>query len=80
MYEKEYVDLHYINIDTGESTRISFDGSRYGLMTSPTTLVYTGERKGLWQLEVSFDDKQLVQATGKKRPLQKVSGKVFNTA
>ena len=80
VYEKEYVDLHYINIDTGESTRISFDGSRYGLMTSPTTLVYTGERKGLWQVEISFNDQQVLQPTEKTRPLQKISGKVFKTA
>jgi Tol biopolymer transport system component len=80
VYEKEYVDLHYIEIDTGESNRISFDGSRYGLMTSPTTLVYTGEHKGLWQLEISFDDQQLLKPTKKNKPLQKISGKVFKTA
>lgn len=79
VYEKEYVDLHYIKINTGESTRISFDDSRYGLMTSPTTLVYTGERKGLWQLEISFDNQQLMKPSEKKLPLQKISGKVCKT-
>ncbi|MDO6446363.1 winged helix-turn-helix domain-containing protein [Colwellia sp. 1_MG-2023] len=79
VYEKEYVDLHYINIETGESTRISNDGSRFGIMTSPTTVLYTGERKGLWQLELTFDNQQLLNTHENNQPLNKVSGKVFKT-
>lgn len=56
VYEKEYTDLHQINIATGESTRISYDGSRYGLMISPTTLLYTSENSGLWQKEINIDE------------------------
>ncbi|WP_206483835.1 winged helix-turn-helix domain-containing protein [Thalassotalea sp. G2M2-11] len=58
VYEKEYTDLHLIDIKTGHSRRITYDGSRYGVMTSPTTLVYTQTQKGLWQKELSDDTSQ----------------------
>ncbi|MDT0604619.1 winged helix-turn-helix domain-containing protein [Thalassotalea castellviae] len=79
VYEKEYVDLHYINIVTGDSTRLSNDGSRFGIMTSPTTLLYTGERKGLWQLELAFENQKLFNNYANNQPLNKVSGKIFKT-
>ncbi len=71
VYESEYVDLHKINIKTGNSTRITSNGSRYGVMTSPTTLIYTQEEKGLWQ-------KELVQPYSDIQPLLKISDKHFN--
>ncbi|MEW6992159.1 winged helix-turn-helix domain-containing protein [Colwelliaceae bacterium 6441] len=74
VYESEYVDLHHIDIKTGESQRISFDGSRYGLMTSPTTLLYTGEKKGLWQKEFSLNSKNVDE-----QPILKISGDLFKT-
>mgnify|MGYP000427489040 CR=1 FL=1 len=80
VYEKEYVDLHYINIKTGESVRISNDGSRFGIMTSPTTVLYTGERKGLWQLELTFDNQKLLSTYENNKPLNKISGKIFKTS
>ncbi|MDO6428107.1 winged helix-turn-helix domain-containing protein [Thalassotalea sp. 1_MG-2023] len=70
VYESEYVDLHQIDITTGESKRLTFDGGRFGVMTSPSTLVYTANKKGLWQKELDnnlFND----------NPLEKLSGKVF---
>ncbi|WP_286235059.1 winged helix-turn-helix domain-containing protein [Thalassotalea sediminis] len=70
VYEPEYVDLHKINVSTGKSERLTFDGGRYGIMTSPSTLVYTSSKKGLWQKEL---DNNLFNDT----PLEKVSGKDF---
>ncbi|MCO4799291.1 MAG: winged helix-turn-helix transcriptional regulator [Colwelliaceae bacterium] len=74
VYEKEYVDLHHINIQTGESNRISFDGSRYGLMTSPTTLLYTSEKNGLWQKEISLTENEKSFP-----PFKKINSKDFKT-
>lgn len=70
VYESEYVDLHKIDIETGISTRITSNGSRYGVMTSPTTLVYTQEQKGLWQ-------KELAGPYSNAQPLLKISSKEF---
>jgi len=70
VYESEYVDLHKIDIKTGKSTRITNSGSRYGIMTSPTTLLYTQEDKGLWQ-------KEIASSALNTQPLLKISGKEF---
>lgn len=64
----EFVDLHKINIVSGESTRLTFDGGRYAIMTSPTTMVYTREERGLWQREIDEVESQ---------PLNKIDGKTF---
>lgn len=76
VYEKEYVDLHNIDIQTGKSKRISFDGSRYGVMTSPTTLLFTQQEKGLWQKELSENETELNQ----NNAIQKVSSDAFKTS
>lgn len=69
VYEKEYADLHLINIKSGESKRISFDGGRFGIMTTESTLLYTNQHSGLWQKDL----------TSTNKPIKKISGKVFNT-
>jgi len=68
IYTNEYTDLHQINLTDGTIKRLTFDGGRYGLMTSPTTLLYTRIKDGLWQQDI----------TKKVQPLIKVSGKTFN--
>jgi len=69
VYADEYTDLHIINIASGESKRITHSGARFGIMTSPTTLLFTQEKSGLWQKELG--DNNL--------PLNKISGKKFKT-
>ena len=64
----EFIDLHKVDIVTGESTRLTFDGGRYAIMTSPTTIVYTREERGLWQREIAELDSQ---------PLNKIDGQTF---
>ena len=65
---QEFVDLHKLDIETGESTRLTFDGGRYAIMISPTTMVYTREERGLWQRELEELNSQ---------PLNKIDGKTF---
>ena len=50
------------------STRLTFDGGRYAIMISPTTMVYTREERGLWQRELEELNSQ---------PLNKIDGKTF---
>jgi Tol biopolymer transport system component/DNA-binding winged helix-turn-helix (wHTH) protein len=64
----EFVDLHKVDILSGKSTRLTFDGGRYAIMTSPTTMVYTREERGLWQREIDELESQ---------PLNKIDGKTF---
>ena len=52
VYDHEYTDLHYISIDDGSTKRVTFDGGRYGKMTSDTTLLYTTSDNGLWQKDL----------------------------
>ena len=76
MYEKEYVDLHAIDIESGNSKRLTQDGGRFGVMTSPSTLLYTTADDGLWQTEVSLSDQNTVDHG---KPLEKISGEDFKT-
>lgn len=57
-----------MNLTTGNSTRLTFNGGHYSLMTSPTTLLYNRIKDGLWQKNIS----------NKTSPLVKISGEVFN--
>lgn len=52
IYSNEPTDLYQFSIVDGKSKRLTFNGGRYGVMISPTTLLYTGEKRGLWQLEI----------------------------
>ncbi|GHF85729.1 winged helix-turn-helix domain-containing protein [Thalassotalea marina] len=75
IYQKEFKDLHALDIQTGQSVRLTFDGGRMGVMTSPTTLIYTTKNSGLWQREVSTQ----VPNTPDQKSLEKVSAKEFQT-
>jgi Tol biopolymer transport system component/DNA-binding winged helix-turn-helix (wHTH) protein len=66
VYTDKFIDLFEISIADGSSTRLTFDGGRYGIMTSPTTLLYTRRESGLWQKELEGDT------------FLKLSGEIFN--
>jgi len=68
IYDHEYTDLHQISIADGKAKRITFDGGRYAIMTSPETILYTRVKDGLW----------LKNIEGDAPPLNKISGKNFN--
>jgi len=51
-YNNEFTDLYQISIQGGATERLTFDNGRYGIMTSPTTLLYTRTKAGLWQKEL----------------------------
>ena len=53
IYGDQFTDLFSISIATGTTTRLTFDGGRYGVMASPTSLVYTKLKRGLWQKELT---------------------------
>jgi Tol biopolymer transport system component len=69
IYDNEFTDLFEISINTGKAKRLTFDNARYGIMISPTTLLYSKRQKGLWQKEITSDNP----------PLQIINGKEFKT-
>jgi Tol biopolymer transport system component len=69
IYDHEYTDLHQINIKDGTVQRISFDGGRYGVMISPTEMLYTSTKRGLWHKNIH----------SKNPPLNKINTKSFNS-
>lgn len=52
IYGKEFTDIFSIDISSGEVERLTFDGGRYGVMSSETNLLYTKLKRGLWQQEL----------------------------
>ena len=66
VYDHEYTDLHQISIKDGSTKRISFDGGRYGIMISPTVMLYTRIDKGLWQKDVNSNNPSINKVDGKK--------------
>lgn len=69
IYDHEYTDLHYISIADGTSKRITFDGGRYGVMISPTEMLYTTTKNGLWRKNID----------GEAPPLNVISEEKFNS-
>jgi hypothetical protein len=69
IYNKEFTDLYQLKLTGGPVKRLSFDGGRYAIMTSPTTMLYTRIKKGLWQKQIDLDTP----------PFNKISGKLFKT-
>jgi len=69
VYGTEYTDLHQISIKDGNTKRISFDGGRYGIMISPTVMLYTRIEKGLWQKDIN----------SQTSPINKINGKSFSS-
>ncbi|MCJ8271168.1 MAG: hypothetical protein MJK04_17430, partial [Psychrosphaera sp.] len=69
IYDNEFTDLYQLKLTGGPVKRLSFDGGRYAIMTSPTTMLYTRIKKGLWQKEIETNTP----------PLNKISGELFKT-
>ena len=69
IYTDEHTDLYHINITDGAAKRITFDGARYGIMTSASNLLYTKIENGLWQKDI----------TAKNPSLKKISGELFTS-
>ena len=67
VYNNEKTELYKISIEDGTATQLTFDNGRYGVMTSPTTLLYTNLSGGLWQKELGSE------------PLLKLSKDIFNS-
>lgn len=62
----DYTDLFQIDIATGASTRLTYNGGQYGVMTSPDTLLYTRDKPGLWQKNINNDSPSVNIIRGKK--------------
>lgn len=69
IYDNEFTDLFEISISTGKANRLTFDNARYGIMVSPTTLLYSKGERGLWQKEIGSDSP----------PLNIINGNEFKT-
>ncbi len=67
IYGKEFTDIFSIDIESGKTKRLTFDGGRYGIMTSATTMLYTRVKRGLWQKDID----------SKQAPIAVVDGKDF---
>lgn len=53
IYTGRYTDIHSIDIQTNKIERLTFDGARYGIMTSKNSLLYTKLKKGLWYKDLN---------------------------
>lgn len=53
-------DLYEISIDSGVSRRLTDDGGRFGVMTTPDTLVYVKKNKGLWRKKIGQQPELLI--------------------
>lgn len=51
--DHQYTDLFQINITTGASKRLTYNGGLYGVMISADTLLYTRDKRGLWQKNIN---------------------------
>ncbi len=69
IYGDEFTDLYEISLSNGSSKRLTFDGGRYGIMISKSTMLYTKRVKGLWKKDIDND----------ASALKVISDKVFNT-
>lgn len=69
IYGKDFTDIFSIDIKDGHTRRLTFDGGRYGIMTSPTTILYTKLKRGLWQQDIN----------SKLAPKEVVDGDNFTT-
>jgi len=55
IYGNQHTDIYSINIENAVTKRLTFDGGRYGLITSNNTLLYTKLKKGLWQKDINSE-------------------------
>ncbi|GAA0810429.1 winged helix-turn-helix domain-containing protein [Colwellia asteriadis] len=68
VYNNNATDLYSITIADGAVERLTHDNARYGIMNSPTTLLYAKVKRGLWQVDLT--DKTTP-------PVQIIDGKEF---
>lgn len=52
IYGDKHTDIYSINIADAKTKRLTYDGARYGVMTSHETLLYTKLKRGLWQKNI----------------------------
>ncbi len=64
IYDNEYTDLFQININDGTTRRLTYDGGRYGIMISPTRLLYTRIKNGLWEKDIEDTSEILLRING----------------
>ena len=53
IYGEKHTDIYSINIADASTKRLTYDGARYGVMTSQDTLLYTKLKRGLWQKNIN---------------------------
>lgn len=53
IYGDNHTDIYSINIADASTKRLTYDGARYGVMTSLDTLLYTKLKRGLWQKNIT---------------------------
>ncbi len=56
IYGEKHTDIYSINIADASTKRLTYDGARYGVMTSQNTLLYTKLKRGLWQKNINNID------------------------
>jgi Tol biopolymer transport system component len=56
IYGDKHTDIYSINIADASTKRLTYDGARYGVMTSQNTLLYTKLKRGLWQKNINNID------------------------
>lgn len=69
IYGNKFTDIFSIDIKDASTKRLTFDGGRYGVMTSATNMLYTKLKRGLWQKDI----------TSEEIPKSVISGKDFTT-
>ncbi|TPH18558.1 winged helix-turn-helix domain-containing protein [Litorilituus lipolyticus] len=74
IYTNEFVDIHSIHLQDNSIKRLTFDGGRFAIMATPSIMLYTKLKRGLWQKDLSKND-ELKQTESK----QVISGKQFST-
>jgi len=70
IYGDHHTDIYSIKINDANTKRLTYDGGRYGLMTSKNTLLYTKLNKGLWQKNLNDEEETSKQV---------IKGSNFNT-
>ncbi|WP_179957442.1 winged helix-turn-helix domain-containing protein [Exilibacterium tricleocarpae] len=68
VYENSTSEIYQFDIDNGTARQLTADSGRFGIMTTPTTLVYTRHGRGLWQRDIDTD----------APPVEKIDSRVFS--
>jgi Tol biopolymer transport system component/DNA-binding winged helix-turn-helix (wHTH) protein len=65
VFERDYTDLFQIEIDTGLSKRLTYNGGLYGVMISNDIMLYTRDKRGLWQKNINDESPSVNIIRGK---------------